>query len=158
MLYFDSIIAVSPNCRPINVENTTHQPTSWSRKGNTMERRQHNIVLRNGPVLIFAFQSYIKPIVWQVSLQAVTKFCKINSSLNIPASCAQQPTHRKVGQGLPDVTRWVGFILFRVRLSASNSLRLSLRPSISTPIGIQFTVYRLGNDLESLASYHLGHH
>ena len=49
---------------------------------------------------------------WQVSLQAITKFCKINSSLNIPAWCVQQPTLIKVGQGLRDVTRWVGFIFF----------------------------------------------
>ena len=71
---------------------------------------------------------------WQVSLQAVTKFGKINSSLNIPAWCVQQPTLIKVGQGLRDVTRWVGFIFssefgFRLEIHFSYS-------SISTPSGI----------------------
>ena len=92
--------------------------------------------------------------VWQVSLQAVTKFGKINSSLNIPAWCVQQPTLIKVGQGLRDVTRWVGFIFFsEFGFRLENSLQLSLRLPILTPNGIQFILQWLGNDLDSLASH-----
>ena len=123
-------------------------------KGVTMERRHRNIVSRNGPESKSAFEPYIKPIrltsqltschqIWQNQLftQHPSLMC---TATNPYKGRARSPRRHQVG----------GFyFLFRVRLLAWNSLRLSIRLSISTPNGIQFILKQLGNDLDSLASH-----
>ena len=99
---------------------------------------------------------------WQVSLQAVTKFCKINSSLNIPAWCVQQPTLIKVGQGLRDVTRWVGFIFsfefgFRLEIHFGYHSGFRFQHQVASNLLYKGLVTTLTRWLATL-SHHLGHH